>query len=124
MIPGLRWCVVGWGVLVGLMLGPVMMAILPAMLSGEAVDPAELGNKIGSIFGSDQAPETSKAAATRFSSVPSNIRFRIGILPRHLSSLGAQPQIVNHGNHTNHAEHKKLHSQNLTGSGLPKFCTV
>ena len=43
MIPGLRWCVIAWVVLVSLMLGPVLMAILPAMLSGEAVDPAELG---------------------------------------------------------------------------------
>ena len=42
MIPGLRWCVIAWVVLVSLMLGPVLMAILPAMLSGEAVDPAEL----------------------------------------------------------------------------------
>lgn len=43
MIPGLRWCVVGWIVLVSLMLGPTLVALIPAMFTSEAVEPAELG---------------------------------------------------------------------------------
>lgn len=43
MIPGLRWCLVGWIGLVLLMLGPALFGLLPAMFAGEVVDPSELG---------------------------------------------------------------------------------
>ena len=43
MIPGLRWCLLGWIMMVGFMLGPALVAIIPAMFAGEATDPVALG---------------------------------------------------------------------------------
>ena len=45
MIPGLRWFLVAWIMMVGIMLGPALVAIIPAMFAGEVADPVALGFK-------------------------------------------------------------------------------